>query len=286
MKKDKPSKKKVNPESKIKEPIKKEEPPSPILDALLEVLEEYAISSHPLISPFKHLADKPNPFIGSDLVKTLLDNSQEPYRGSFSYSDLIGARIFSKLIIELYEFALHCKEFLLLQLRDEGQIKEYKDAIYSERDKISKLLTELIPKKAKKTLAHQFIRVCELSPDILFYWVNGIVGTLKKCREDAKKISPQTYSTKKALEIFCERVVPPLYDLFVKYNQSVEIKPYWENKEKLLKIISPDIVQDKNRNYSDTYTAIMTLSLFANCSYDKLYDLYYTYRKKIKKTNK
>ena len=293
MKKDKPSRRKFKPEipeSKIKDPIKKEEPPSPILEPLMEGFEKAIISSHPLISPFKQLADKLNPFLDSDLVNTLVDDSHEPTGRSLLNSDPVKAIIFSKLILELYSFGLKCMMLLMKKLESNEQIKEDYKALLTDRSEINKYLTKLIPKEAtKKVLSHQFVRVCKYSPDILFYWVNGIVGTLKKCRDDAKKRSPRadkTYRDQTALEIFCERVVQKLYDSFVKFNQTVGIKPYWENKEKLLKVISPNNIQDKSRNYSDTYTALKTLSLFANCSYDKLYDLYYKSKKAIKKSNK
>ena len=287
MKKDKPSRRKIKPEipeSKITEPLKREEPLDPIVEALMEGWEERLILSSRFISPFKKFADEHNPFLDPDVIEALVKH-KEPTPYSLSpRSDIWRARLFSELVTSIYIFSILCN--ILLRTRHDDEISEAKEDIFSEKKKISRLLKLLIPKEAKKTLAHQFIRVCKDSPGILVYWVNGMVGTLQKCRKDAKKEYPQTYSTKKVLEIFCERVVPILYDLFVKYNQSIGIKPFWENKEELLKIISPAIIQDKNRGYSDTYTALGTTSIFANCSYDKLYDLYYLSRKKIKETNK
>jgi hypothetical protein len=266
MEKNKPSKKKVNPEnpeSKVEEPVREGNAISS-LEALIKCLELSDILSSPIINPFKELEDKANPFVNSDVIR---------------------ARIFSELVFRLYKFAIHCKEFQLLTWGDEKELEKVKEAIYSEREKISKILTKLIPKKAQKTLAHQFIRFCKLNPEFLTSWVKFICSKLKKCREDAKKIYPNTYSTQKVLEIFCEREVPQLYDQFCQYCLCVWIKPFWETKEKLLKLITPTTIVDKNRCYADTYTSLITLSHFAHCDYDRLYKCYKP-RKQIKTQKK
>jgi hypothetical protein len=266
MQKDKPSKKKVNPEnpeSEIEEPIKQEDAISSV-EALMKGLEQSAILSSPIINPFKELADNQNPFLNSDFIR---------------------AKIFPELVFRLYRFAIHCKEFLWLKSGDEKELEKVKEAIYGEKDKINKLLTELTPKEAKQTLAHQFIRFCELHPEFLIGWVNIIVVKLKECRKDAKKRYPNTYSTQKVLEIFCEREIEPLYDLFCQRTPYVGIKVFWEKKEEMLKLITPTTIIDKHRNYADPYTALKTLSYFAHCSYDGLYDLYKP-RKKIKTQKK
>jgi hypothetical protein len=92
VKKDKPSKKKVNLvnlESKVVEPVRQEDAISSV-EALIKSLEQSDILSSPIITPFKELEDKDNPFINSDFVR---------------------AKIFSELVFRVYKFAIHCKGF-------------------------------------------------------------------------------------------------------------------------------------------------------------------------------
>ncbi len=272
MKKGKPSKKKVNPdnsEPKLEEPVRQGDTISSI-EALITSLEQSDILSSTIITPFKELEYKDNPFVNSDFRR---------------------AKIFSMLVLNIYKFALLCKELISnLKYSDEEQIKRDYELLCSERDRIRELLTKLIAEKAKKTLAHQFIRFCELHPAILISWVNTIVKRLKIHQALVKKDKhwkwkDKEWQRRKAVENFLATELEALYDncylLFrtLENYLGIETKPF--RKKETLNSISVNTVLQKS--YPET--AVSILSAITGAGYDRLYGLCHP-KNKTKKNQK
>jgi len=118
-------------------------------------------------------------------------------------------------------------------------------------------------------------------------FVDYIRSGLNKRYEDVKKKFKykKDWNRRKAVEIYIEKDLEPLYDFFIYLNQKcpdITLKPAL-NKKALPKIISVNSIFTRTDAYSSV--AIRILSILFDCNFDKLYDIYDPKGKKTKSSN-
>lgn len=208
------------------------------------------ILSNPVISPFKHLADVVNPFVGTSAVEALIDEKvQELPPHLLAYFDPLRPIVFSRLVDKVYEFALLCVDPEIWKIGTKEEIKEGLKTIKSKIEEINTLLRHLVAKDATKKKVGS-LRVFELFPSYLVAVVD------KSYRPILRPYLAPSYKGKR--------------------NKMEDIIEFWEAE---IQKPFPKRIYIDDRTETTIVLSILAHQSF--CPYSQLSGLYYKAKKQI-----